>query len=156
MKNRRRLLIRLLAVALLIGLALLMLPLGRGHTLYFDNKTLEVEGKTYPAYFRAQVFSNQKEIAKLAKRERGMQTWIGQRYEMRVDTRDEKGGAVTSHQIKLRLPYHMDGIVLNLPALLAGEPESVYLSAFVPLIQESAEDEEVVTDEFDITVIEGN
>lgn len=155
MKSKRRLLFRLGAVAALVLIAVAMFIVGRGHTLYLDNKTLEHGGQSYPAAYRVQVQSGGTEVAKLGKRERGMQTWIGQNYRMVLDVTQEKGGEVKSYPFQLKLPHGLDGIVLNLPALLAGLPEEVYMSEFVPLVADTAPAEEVTTDEFEITVPEG-
>ena len=35
-------------------------------------------------------------------------------------------------EIELTLPYNMDGIIINLPAYLAGLPEEAWLSEFIP------------------------
>ena len=40
MKNKRRLLVRILAIAAVIGIAAVMFVIGRGHTVYFDNKAM--------------------------------------------------------------------------------------------------------------------
>ena len=48
----------------------------------------------------------------------------------------------------------MDGIVFNLPALLDGADESVYMSEFVPIVAEETEEEVPNTDEFAITTEE--
>jgi len=37
------------------------------------------------------------------------------------------------------LPYSMDGIIINLPAYLAGLPEEAYLTEFIPAPEESEE-----------------
>ena len=52
----------------------------------------------------------------------------------------------------LKLPYNMDGIVINVPALLAGAPADVYLSEFVSMAVEtsSGTEEEIITDEFSL------
>ena len=47
----------------------------------------------------------------------------------------------------MKLPYNVDGIVVNLPALLAGLPEEAWFSEFVPAETEAPE-EEVTGDEF--------
>ena len=44
----------------------------------------------------------------------------------------------------------MDGIILNLPALLNDLPEEAYLSEYVAVQTAEADDEEIVTDEFAI------
>ena len=41
MKAKRRMLFSLLLVLMLVGVAAAMIVIGRGHTVYFDNKTLE-------------------------------------------------------------------------------------------------------------------
>ena len=44
----------------------------------------------------------------------------------------------------------MDGIVLNIPAMMAGMPPEAYLSEFVVMNEENEEVEEIVTDEFSL------
>ena len=44
----------------------------------------------------------------------------------------------------------MDGIVLNLPALLSGASEDVYLEEFIPAPVVEDDEEVVVTDEFEM------
>ena len=40
MKDKRRLLFRIAAIAVILVIAALMFVIGRGHTIYFDNKEL--------------------------------------------------------------------------------------------------------------------
>ena len=54
--NKRRLLFRLGAVAILIAIAACMMVIGRGHTVYIDNKTLEYNGETYKTPYRVNVY----------------------------------------------------------------------------------------------------
>ena len=72
--------------------------------------------------------------------------------EMTLKIMQEKNGDETTATYQLKLPYKMDGVVVNLPGYLAGLPEEAWLSEFVSLIPEpSAEDEEVPgADEFDL------
>lgn len=149
MNKRRVLLYRLGTVLVLLVIAAVMFVIGRGHTVYFDNKTFEYEGQSYPAAYRAVVKDGEKQLAKLGKGDRGMATWIGQDFRMTLEITGEKGGEMLSSPLELRLPYHLDGIVINLPAFLAGLPQDQYLSEFVPIPDaEAPEDEEVVIDEF--------
>ncbi len=149
MKNKRRFLFRAGAVALLVLIAALMFVIGRGHTVYFDNKTLEYQGQAYEAPYRISVYVNDEQVAKLGKRERGMSPWMGQNFRMLLEVTKEKGGETTAHSVRMPLPYNMDGIILNLPAMLAGLPPEAYLSEFVQTAEpEAPEDESVVTDEF--------
>ena len=147
--KKRAILIRIAAVALLLLLTGAMFIVGRGHTVYLDNKTLEYNGETYSAFQRAKIYVGGEEIAKLGKRERGMATCIGQSFQMTLEITAAKGDEPKTYPIALKLPYGMDGIVINLPALLAGLPEEAYQSEFVSLIPEEAPaEDDTTTEEF--------
>ena len=116
MKNKtsnRRLIFQLAAVVVLIVIAYAMTIVGRGHTVYLDNKKLEYNGKTYDTPYKVVVFVDGEQVAKLYDRERGSATCIGQKY-------------------TIPLPKNMDGIIINLPAYLAGLGEDAYLTEFIP------------------------
>lgn len=142
MKTTRRIVFSLLMVLLLVAIAAAMMVIGRGHTVYFDNKTLEdYQGQTYKAAHRVVVTVKGEEVAKLGARERGMSVWIGQNFKMVLEVTQEKGGEPVIHEIDLKLPYSVDGIVVNLPALLAGLPEEAWFSEFIPAETEAPEEE---------------
>ena len=144
----KTLLIRIAALAVCIAVAAAMMVIGRGHTLYFDNKTIEnYQGQEYKAYERVVVTVKGEEVAKLGKRERGMATWIGQSFKMTLEITEKKGEEPVVKEISLKLPYDMDGIVVNLPALLAGLPEEAWLSEFVPAVTEAPVEEDPVIDD---------
>ena len=129
----KTLLIRIAALAVCAALAAAMMVIGRGHTLYFDNKTIEdYQGQEYKAFERVVVTVKGEEVAKLGKRERGMATWIGQNFKMTLEITEKKGEEPRIEEIELTLPYNMDGIIINLPAYLAGLPEEAWLSEFIP------------------------
>lgn len=152
MKSKKALLYKIGTIVLLLAIAGTMFVIGRGHTVYFDNKTLELNGKTYKYAYKVVAYQNGEEIAKLFKRERGMATVIGQKFRMDIEVTNEKGNEPVKQTIELSLPYNIDGIVINLPAYLAGEGPEVYMSEFVPMTEEApAEEEEVITDEFGLT-----
>ena len=142
MKSKRRLLICLLSVAVLIVIAAAMMVIGRGHTVYFDNYSLEYNGQTYETPYKITVIVKDEQIAKLYDKERGMSTWIGQSFEMDLEVMQEKGGSEETVHIQLDLPYSIDGIILNLPAVLAGLPEEAYLTEFVPAAPEPEPEDE--------------
>ncbi len=152
MSNKRRLLFRILAVAVLILIAALMMLVGRGHTVYFDNKTLEYDGTTYDAPYKVTVYVGGEQAAKLNAKERGMATTIGQNFEMELKIMEVKGGDETRETYQLKLPRSIDGIVVNLPGFLAGLPEEAWMSEFVPIVPESSSEEEEVPggDEFEM------
>ena len=129
--NKRRLLFRLGAVAILIAIAACMMVIGRGHTVYVDNKTLEVNGETYKPPYRVNVYVNGERISKLAARERGMTTNIGQSFKMSLGVIQEKGNDEKMLDVSLKLPYNMDGIIINVPGYLAELPQDAWMSEFV-------------------------
>ncbi len=146
---KRSLIFKIGTLAVILGIAACMFVIGRGHTVYFDNKDIEYEGQTLEAPYRAAVFVNGERVARLSPKDRGMATCIGQTFEMTVEITPEKGAEAKSYDFKLKLPYSGDGIVLNLPALVEGLPEEAYQSEFYSLATEvSVEEEEIVTDEF--------
>ncbi len=150
MNLKRRILFILLTVLILISIAGWMMVIGRGHTVYIDNKTLEgYEGQDYKAFERVVVTVKDEDVAKLGKRERGMSIWIGQNFKMTLEITENKGDEPVVKEINLKLPYDMDGIVVNLPALLAGLPEEAWLSEFIPAVtEEPIEEEPGIGDEF--------
>jgi len=148
MNAKRKILFRAGTIALLLLIAGVMFIIGRGHTVYLDNRTIEYNGQTYSALSKAVVFVDGKQIAKLNEKERGMSTCIGQRFTMSLTITETKGGVEKTIPATLRLPLNMDGIIINLPAFLAGLPEEAYLSEFEIVPAESkADDQEIDTDE---------
>lgn len=143
MKNKRRFFVRLAFVAALLAVGAVMLFIGRGHTVYFDNKTLEYNGQTYQAPYKVVVYIKGETVAKLKARERGMATHIGQNFGMALGVTQEKDGDEQIIEVSQKLPYSMDGVIINIPGYLAGLGEDAYLSEFiaVPTEEELQEDE---------------
>jgi hypothetical protein len=152
-KSKRRLLICLLSVAVLIVIAAAMMVIGRGHTIYVDNRSVEYNGQTYETPYKVTVYVKNEQIAKLYDSERGMSTWIGQNFKMTLEVMEEKGGDEVLQTIQLNLPYSMDGIIVNIPAVLAGLPEEAWLTEFIPTPTKEEDEEEVPGegDEFGMT-----
>ncbi len=151
MNKTRRLLFRIGTLLILIAIAACMMVIGRGHTVYFDNKKLEYEGTTYDPPYKVTVYVGGEQVAKLNAKERGMASTIGQDFEMELKIMQVKGGDETRETYRIKLPRNLDGIVVNLPAYLAGLPQEVWMSEFVPLTpQETVEEEVPGGDEFDM------
>ncbi|MEG1548428.1 MAG: DUF6672 family protein [Clostridia bacterium] len=151
MKSKRAFIFRALTILLLLIIAGVMLIVGRGHTVYLDNKTTEYNGQTYKCPYKVVAYVNDKQVAKLydKKREdRGLASCMGQTFKAVLEITQEKGGDAVMCSVTIKLPYNMDGIIINLPALLAGLPEDAYLSKFISAPVEEVVDEEIVTDEF--------
>ena len=147
---KRSILAKSLTLVVILGIAACMFVIGRGHTVYFDAKKIEYNGETLEPGYRTAIFVNGERVARLSEGDRGMATWIGQNFKCTIEVTPEKGAEAKPYEIALKLPYNMDGIVINVPALLAGAPEEVYQSEFVSLATEVSvdEEEEIVTDEF--------
>ena len=141
MKSKRIVLFRAGVILLLLAIGGVMMIIGRGHTVYLDNKTLDYNGQTYTAPYQIVAFVDGKQVASLNTRERGMAICIGQKFGMTLNVTQEKGGNEQTFNITLPLPYSMDGIIINLPAYLAGLPEEAYLTEFIPAPEESDEPE---------------
>lgn len=137
----RRILFIALSVAVLVAIATVMMVIGRGHTVYFDNVTLaDYNGQTYSAPYKVVVYVKGEKVASLNARERGMATWIGQNFTMEVEVTEQKGGEEVKRTIQLALPYSVDGIIVNMPAVLAGLPEEAWFTEFVPAVVEEDPD----------------
>ena len=146
---KKSLIAKICTVVVILGIAACMFIIGRGHTVYFDAKAIEYNGETLTPGYRTAIFVNGERVARLSDGDRGMATWIGQNFKCTVEVTPEKGADAVPYDLTVKLPYNMDGIVLNMPALLAGAPESVYLSEFVSMaVESSPAEEEIVTDEF--------
>lgn len=152
MNKSRRLLFQIGAVLILLAIAACMMVIGRGHTVYFDNKKIEYDGVTYDPPYKITVYVGGEQVAKLNAKERGMATTIGQDFSMDLKVMEVKGGDETQETYQLKLPRNLDGIVINLPAYLAGLPEDAWMSEFVPIVPESTAEEEEVpgSDEFEM------
>lgn len=147
--KKKALLIRLIVVALCVALGAAMMVIGRGHTIYLDNKTLEdYQGQEYKSFEKVVISVKGEEDIKLAKRERDMATCLGQSFHMTLEVTEKKGDQPRVEEIDLKLPYSMDGIIVNLPALLAGLPEEAWMTEFIPAPEPEETEEPDVGDEF--------
>ena len=63
--KQRTLFFRLGAIAILLAIAAVMMVIGRGHTVYFDNKKLEANGETYDTPYKVCVYVGDERVAKL-------------------------------------------------------------------------------------------
>ena len=151
MKKKRTILFRVGAVLLLLIIAGFMMLIGRGHTVYIDNLSFASNGEIYTTPYKVVVFVDGEQVAKLRDKERGMATCIGQKFNMTLEITQEKGGTEETVNVTLDLPYHMDGIAVNLPAYLAGLPEEAYLSEFqiAEEVPEESSEEAPVDDAID-------
>ena len=145
----RRILFSAVTILVLLAIAACMMVIGRGHTIYFDNKNLEVDGEKYEAIRRINVNVNGEQVAKLSKKERGMATCMGQTFKFNLEVIREKGGDSEFYDYTLKLPYGIDGIVVNLPGILEGLPQEAWMSEFIPAPTVEEEEETPAEGELD-------
>ena len=138
----RKWIIRIAAVVVLIVLGVIMSIIGRGHTIYLDNKTLEYEGQTYQAPYKVTVTVDGEQLTKLYDKERGSTTCLGQTFTVTLEIMETKNGAEEVQTYKIPIPKNMDGVIINIPGYLAGLPEEAYLTEFVPVATEEPDDSE--------------
>ena len=138
----RKWIIRIAAVVVLIVLGVIMSIIGRGHTIYLDNKTLEYDGQTYKAPYKVTITVGGEELTKLYDKERGSTTCLGQTFTVTLEIMETKNGAEEVQTYKIPIPKNMDGVIINIPGYLAGLPEEAYLTEFVPVATEEPDDSE--------------
>lgn len=157
MKNKKTLIIQIIAVVLLVALGYAMTIIGRGHTVYLDAKKIEYNGTEYKPAYKTEVYVKGERIAKLYDKERGMSTCIGNKFTMTLKITQEKGGDEREETYTVSLPQSMDGVIINLPAYLAGLPEDVYMSEFIPAPETEEETEETTAegDDFGMDGMDG-
>ena len=148
--TKRSWIIRIAFVLVLVIVAVLMLRIGRGHTVYFDNRALDKDGQSVAAPYKITVYVNGEQISKLYDKERCMVTNIGDSLELTVEVMQQKGGSETTETYKLTLPHSIDSVIINLPAYMAGLPEEAYLEEFIPAPSADLDDEEVPNTEDDM------
>ena len=149
MKNKTRSwIIRAAFLLVLVLIAVVMLRIGRGHTVYFDNRALDYQGTTTAAPYKITVTVNGEQISKLYEKERCSVTNIGDKLELTLEIMQQKGGSETTTTYTLKLPHNLDGVIINLPGYIAGLPEEAYLEEFIPAPSTDLDDEEApVTDD---------
>lgn len=129
----RKILIRAGVLLLCLALAAVMMLIGRGHTVYIDNKTLEYNGTEYKAFFHVDVsVKGESKLFKLDARDRVSAKCIGQSFHMELTITDQKGAQPRSLAVDLDLPYGVDNPIINLPALMAGLPKDAWMDEFIP------------------------
>ena len=147
----RRHLFQLAAMVLVLLLGVLMFFIGRQHTILLDNKTLEVEGKSYQAFSIVEVAVDSLERLELAARDRDKAEVLGQRHVLSVWYTDK---SFEEHELKVkfRVPVGQDMVLISLPALVGGAEESVWLQPYTPptAVAPPVAEEPVVTDDLGV------
>ena len=156
MKGKKRtLVIRICCVAAIIALAAAMMIIGRGHTIIITNEKFEHEGKMIEPVYKITAYGPDGEkFANINKPKgnlpaRGSTTCMGQSFSFTVDIEAEKGGEVKRQVITLDIPYSLDGVIVNIPAYMAGLSQDVYMQEYI-IAPPPEEDEEPAPAEGDM------
>lgn len=150
MNKTRKILFTLGLLIILVAICIICFIVGRGHTVYLDNKDTD----TTKAYQYIDVYYQGEKVTTLAQNERTVVSVIGQKLDLDlVVTKKRNSFDEEDVKVSIKLPYDKDNIVVSLNGYL--ENDENYLSEFVSLIPDTpAEDEEISIDEYDITVEE--
>ena len=149
MKVKRQTLFIAGAILVLIGLAVLMLIIGRGHIIYVDNKTIEYNGTEYKAYNLVEVSAKGNKSQEAFARDRIQLTCVGQNLKIDYEASKKSSSIPEEGVLKKKIPYSWDAVVINLPAYFAGLPEEVWFTEFVQVpSSDLSTSEEIVLDEF--------
>ena len=149
MDKKRKWIFRGCTLLVILLIAALMFIVGRGHTVYIDNKTLEYNGESYGALQKSEVWVGGERLSKLGKRDRTMTTVIGNSFEMKLINTVNKGDEPTETTVKISLPYGWDGILVNIPGYLANLPQEAWMAEFIvePTAEEATGEEEATEDD---------
>ena len=147
----RRLIFQLALLLILVAICAVMMVIGRGHTVYFDNKAVEYQGTTYEAPYKIEIHvgnnADGDALSKLYEDERASADQIGQKITVTLIITQEKGGDEQAPVPSTTpLPSVMAAPITILPPSLAGLPEEAYLSEFIPVITEEPEETVVIDD----------
>ena len=127
----RRHFFQLVAVILILVLAVVMFVIGRQHTVLLDNKTIEHDGKSYPAFSIVEVKINKEDSIELAARDRDKADVMGQRHKITVTYTDK---FFEEHEVvkNFKVPIGYDMVLISIPALVADLGQSIWLQQFIP------------------------
>ena len=125
----------------------------RAGVLTFGDFTTK-SGRRTPYFINTGNYKTGEQISKLYEKERCLTTVIGDKLELTVEVMQQKGGSETTETYQMTLPHNIDGIIINLPAYMAGLPEEAYLEEFIPAPPTEEDDEEEVYKI--VTTVRGN
>ncbi len=122
--SRKRLIVRSALVAVYVALLVLMLLLGKRHTILIDNK--EAEDGSYAAIDGMSVQIDSLESAEYYPGDRDKAVVNGQRHKIKVEIFSESKVVEQSFTV----PFGQDMLILSVPKLVAGI--TPYVETFVP------------------------
>ncbi len=131
--------LRLLLLAAIVALSAWLFYIGREHQVFLDNKTLEVDGKSFRALKLVRVSVNGGDPIEFMPRDRDVVKVIGPTFKIRVEVMDEYGEELEKTIDRALKPGFSKDMMLSLP-LLAADREDYILPP--PTTQQTAAESE--------------
>jgi len=150
--NRKRLLVRTIAIVAVIALALWMYFIGRQHTILVDNKTVTLaDGSEIKALSTVVVRVDKQDEMELAARDRDQYIVMAQRHTITITYTDDQWEEHTFSRT-FSVPVGLDMVIISIPTLVAHQdaPQSEWLTEYVAptaVVRQDAQAEEVITTE---------
>lgn len=127
--------VRLGVIVVVILLAVFLYHYGKQHTVYVDNRTIEIDGQSYKALDWAEVSVDGHDSKEYSPRTRREETVQRQKHTIHVIWEDEDFNQFEM-EAEFRVPLNETQVVLSLPALVAGLSEEEYITEFIPMAQQ--------------------
>ena len=127
--------VRLAVIVLVILLAVFLYHFGKQHTVYIDNRTIEIDGVSYKALDWAEAYVDDGESQEYSPRTRREATVQRQKHSIHVLYEDEDFNQFEI-DAEFTIPLNETQVVLSLPALVAGLDDDKYITEFVPMAQQ--------------------
>ena len=153
--------VRLGVIVVVILLAVFLYCFGKQHTVYIDNRTMEIDGVSYRALDWAEVSIDGMDAAEYSPRTRREATVMRQKHTIHVIYEDEDFNQFEVEG-EFSIPLNETRVVLSLPAFVAGLGEDKFITEFIPMAQllglstgqESSAEEQITEEEMfgDITM----
>jgi len=126
--NKKRLVIRLVLLALLVALGFLLYYYGKEHEVLLDNKTVNIGGQTYEAaeFVRITVNGDTDKQIELYAKERDMVKVTGPRHTIKVEIVDEDSDEVLRTEERVLDLGKASSVMISVPAVAEKAPD-VYL-----------------------------
>lgn len=123
--NKKRLIIRIIAILFLALVAFSMYRVGRKHTILLDNKTIEVKDENFKALDIVEIQVNNLEELELTKRDRDVAEVMGQTQNVKVTYTDSNWNEVVIER-KIKIPHGDVMILFSIPAFIEYPDNSEY------------------------------
>ena len=126
--NKKRMVIRLVLLALLVVLCFFLYFYGKEHEILLDNKTVEINGQSYEAvdFVRITVNGDAAKQIELYAKERDLVKVTGPKHTIKVEIVDEDSDKVIKTEERVFNFGKISSLMISIPAVAEKAPD-VYL-----------------------------